>query len=169
MAPSKRLGRRSLLSYPRVGTFLGCVVKNEYMQISKIPKEQIGDKVLFPRTQLQGLSCSEEEKPQREDFKTVIQQVEGNGEVTLIEQTAWPRHVFQLFKTESEEQFDDYLGKLLGMHDPPSYIEGRTDFIVLFQGSHDHVSITQENHTEVYQQICRTQDDAARWWHCYGS
>ena len=138
------------------------------MQISKIPKERLGNKVLFPRTQLKGLTCTEEEKPKREDFKIVTQQVESMGEVTLIEQTAWPRRVFQLFRTESEEKFDDYLGKLLGMHDTPSYIEGRTDFMVLFQGSHDSVPLNQENHREVYRQICQTQDNAARWWHCYG-
>ena len=108
------------------------------------------------------------EKPKRDDFKAVIQQVEGMEEVTLIEQTESPRRVFQLFKTESVEKFDDFLGKLLGMHDPPSYIEGRTDFMVLFQGCHAPVPLTQENHTEVYRQICQAQDDAARWWHCYG-
>ena len=139
------------------------------MKITKIPQERLGDKVLFPRTQLKGLTCTEEEKPGREDFKAVTKQVETMGEVTLIEQAASPRRVFQVFRTESEEQFDDYLGKLLGMHEPPSYIEGRTDFMVLFLGSHEQVPITQANHREVYQQICRTQDDAARWWHCYGS
>ena len=138
------------------------------MEVTKIPKERLGNKVLFPRTQLKGLTCTEAEKPKKEDFKIVTQQVEGMGEVTLIEQTASPRHVFQLFKTESEEMFDDYLGKLLGMHDPPSYIEGRTDFMVLFQGSHEPVPINQENHREVYLQICQAQDDAARWWYCYG-
>jgi len=138
------------------------------MEVTKIPKERLGDKVLFPRAQLKGLTCTEDEKPKREDFKAVIQHVESMGDVTLIEQTASPRHVFQLFKTESEEKFDDYLGNLLGMHDTPSYIEGRTDFMVLFQGSHEHVPITQENHREVYLQICQAQDDAARWWHCYG-
>ena len=125
--------------------------------------------MLFPRTQLKGLTCTEEEKPRREDFKVVTQQVESLGDVTLIEQTISPRRVFQLFKTESEELFDDYLGKLLGMHDTPSYIEGRTDFLVLFQGCHDPVPITQENHREVYRQICQAQDDAARWWHVYGT
>lgn len=139
------------------------------MESTKIPKDRLGDKVLFPRTQLKGLTCTEEEKPKREDFKVVTQQVEGMGEVTLIEQAVSPRRVFQLFKVESEEQFDDYLGKLLGMHDTPSYIEGRTDFLVLFQGSHDPVPINQENHREVYRQICQAQDDAARWWHVYGA
>lgn len=139
------------------------------MKITKIPQEQLGDKVLFPRTQLKGLTCTEEEKPGREDFKAVTKQVETMGEVTLIEQAASPRRVFQVFRTESEEQFDDYLGKLLGMHEPPSYIEGRTDFMVLFLGSHEQVPITQANHREVYLQIFRMQDDAARWWHCYGS
>lgn len=124
--------------------------------------------MLFPRTQLKGLTCTEVEKPKKEDFKIVTQPVEGMGEVKLIEQTAWPRRVFQLYKTDSEEMFDDYLGKLLGMHDTPSYIEGRTDFMVLFQGSHEHVPLTQENHREVYLQICQAQDAAARWWHCYG-
>ena len=127
----------------------------------------MGDKVLFPRTQLKGLTCTEAEKPKKEDFKIVTQPVDGMGDVKLIEQTTWPRRVFQLFKTDSEEMFDDYLGKLLGMHDSPSYIEGRTDFMVLFQGSHEPVPITQENHREVYREICQAQDDAARWWHCY--
>lgn len=138
------------------------------MRATIIPKERLGDKVLFPRTQLKGLTCTEEEKPKIEDFKIVTQNVESMGEVTLIEQTAWPKRVFQLFRTESEEKFDDYLGKLLGMHDTPSYIEGRTDFLVLFQGSREHVPLTQKNHREVYLQICKAQDDAARWWHCYG-
>jgi hypothetical protein len=38
------------------------------------------------------------------------------------------------------------------MHEPPSYIEGRTDFMVLFLGSHEQVPITQANHREVYLQ-----------------
>ena len=55
------------------------------MEVTKIPKERLGDKVLFPRTQLKGLTCTEDEKPKREDFMAVTQQVEGMGDVTLIE------------------------------------------------------------------------------------
>lgn len=141
------------------------------MEVKKISKERLGAKVLFPRTQLAGLRCDDREQmPARQDFTLeTIQDVPGMGQAHIIVETAAPRMQFQLILTpQGEEQFDDHLGKLLGMHEPPSYIEGRTDFMVLFIGSKDGQDITQENHREVYQRICQRQDQAARWWHLYG-
>lgn len=141
------------------------------MNIRKFTKEELGNKVLFPRTQLKGLTCEDKDlMPRRQDFTLeTIDEVEGMGGVNVIVQQQEPRMVFQLIETRDEQQFDDYLGKLLGMHDAPSYVEGRTDFMVLFQGSRTGQEITQENHREVYQRICHCQDQAARWWHLYGN
>lgn len=140
------------------------------MNIRKFTKEELGNKVLFPRTQLAGLSCEDKDAmPARQDFTLVVKhEIEDMGTVRMIEQTQEPKMVFQLIETRDEKQFDDYLGKLLGMHDLPSYIEGRTDFMVLFQGSRSGQQISQENHHEVYRRICHCQDQAARWWHLYG-
>ena len=76
---------------------------------------------------------------------------------------------FQLFEPKSEQQFDDYLSKLLGMHESPSYIAGRHDFIVLFQGSRGNIGVNQLNYQAVVNQIDATRDAAARWWYKYGS
>ena len=140
-------------------------------EIRKLTREELGDKVLFPRTQMKGLTCEDKEQmPKRQDFTLDVKHdVPGMGTVRMIVQQQEPQMTFQLIETESEAQFDDYLGKLLGMHDRPSYIEGRTDFMVLFQGSRMGQEITQENHREVYRRICQTQDQAARWWHLYGT
>ena len=140
------------------------------MDIRQLTKEELGYKVLFPRTQLKGLTCEDKEAmPTRQDFSLeIVNNVPNMGSAKLIIQQAEPHMTFQLFETESEAQFDDYLGKLLGMHDLSSYIEGRTDFMVLFQGSRSGQRVTQENHREIYQRICQTQDQAARWWHLYG-
>ena len=141
------------------------------MKIRKFTNEELGDKVLFPRTQLRGVNCtdSDSDLPKRQDFNLErIETVDGMGGVNVIVQQVYPRMVFQLFDNLTPAQFDDYLGKLLGMHDTPSYIESRLDFMVLFQGSRDGQEITQENHEAVYEYICKTQDQAARWWHLYG-
>lgn len=140
------------------------------MEIRKFTAEELGAKVLFPRTLLAGLTCEDAElMPKRQDFTVeTIGEVPGMGEVRMIVQIAEPHMTFQLIEADSEKRFDDYLGTLLGMHDNPSYIKGRTDFMVLFQGSKDMVSITQENYKDRYEDICRTQEQAARWWHLYG-
>lgn len=59
--------------------------------------------------------------------------------------------------------------KLLGMHHVPSYIAGRTDFMVLFQGCRDNIEINQLNYKDVFRRIHNTQDAATRWWHLYGN
>ena len=140
------------------------------MERKKMSKERLGSKVLFPRTQFKGISIeNKEQMPARQDFTIEIKSdVPGMGDVRLIVQTATPRMVFQLFEPKDTEEFDSWLGTLLGMHDQPTYIEGRTDFMVLFQGSRDGQEVTQQNHREVYERICRTQEQAARWWHLYG-
>ena len=140
-------------------------------EIRKMALEELGAIIARPRAILRGIGCEDaDQMPTRQDFTLDVKHdVPGMGEVRMIVQTGAPRMTFQLIEAESEAQFDDYLSKLLGMHDNPSYIEGRTDFMVLFQGSQDGQEITQENHREVYQRICHTQDQAARWWHLYGS
>ena len=142
------------------------------MEVRELSKDELGDKVLFPRTQLHGINCTDKDivLPERQSF--ILEQIEnipGKGPVKTIVQQQYPHMTFQLFDNLTIAQFDDYLGKLLGMHDIPSYVEGRLDFIVLFVGAKDGVEITQENHTQVYENICRTQDQAARWWHLFGS
>ncbi len=140
------------------------------MEVRKIDKESLGDKVLFPRTQLAGLTCEDKElMPLRQDFEVeLVNDVPNMGTVKLIVQQQSPHMVFQLFETKSEEQFDDYLGKLLGMHQSPIYVSGRTDFIVLFQGNRENMEITQANYKDVVRRIHDTRDAAARWWHLYG-
>lgn len=140
------------------------------MQVRRFTKEELGTKVLFPRTQLEGLNCKDaDQMPMRQDFTIeTIHNIPGVGEVKIIVQTTDPHMQFQLITADNEAQFDDYLGTLLGMHDLPSYIAGRTDFMVLFQGSKDGQEINQQNHSEVYKAICHAQDQAARWWHLYG-
>ena len=140
------------------------------MEVKKIDKERLGEKVLFPRTQLAGLTCEDKDlMPQRQDFDVeLIHDVPKMGTVKLIIQQQSPHMVFQLFETKSEEEFDDYLGKLLGMHQSPIYISGRTDFIVLFQGNREDMEITQANYKDVIRRIHATRDSAARWWHLYG-
>jgi len=141
------------------------------MRIVKMTKEQMGDKVLFPRTQHAGVNCTDSdiELPKRQDFNLERMDAEqGHEGFNVIVQQEYPHMVFQLFDGLTPRQFDDYLGKLLGMHDTPSYIERRTDFMVLFVGARDGVEVTQENHQAVYRMICDCQDQAARWWHLYG-
>ncbi len=135
------------------------------------PIENIGAKVLFPRTVLQGINADKEAcMPEKSSFskKEILVPETGKLEI-LLEQTATPRMVFQLIQASSLQQFDDYLGKLLGMHDTPSYVNGRTDFMVRFTGQHDYVQLTQQNHEQIYANICHMQDQAALWWHLYGN
>ncbi len=135
----------------------------------KLTKEELGMKVLLPRAQYAGVNMTDAELPKLQDYNLeAAQQVPGMGTVQLIVQQQAPRMVFQLIEAESEQQFDSYLGTLMGMHQVPSYITGRLDFMVLFAGARDEVEVNQQNHEQVYQQICQAQDDAARWWHLYG-
>lgn len=75
---------------------------------------------------------------------------------------------FQLFEPKSEQQFDDFLSKLLGMHESPAYVVGRFDFIVLFQGCRGMIEVNQLNYQAVVNQINDTCDAAARWCYKYG-
>ena len=135
----------------------------------KLTKEELGMKVLLPRAQYSGVNMTDAELPKLQDYNLeAAQSVPGMGTVQLIVQQQAPRMVFQLIEAQSEQQFDSYLGTLMGMHQVPSYITGRLDFMVLFAGARDEVEVNQQNHEQVYQQICQAQDDAARWWHLYG-
>ena len=135
----------------------------------KVSKQELGMKVLLPRAQYAGVNMTDAELPKLQDYNLeAAQQVPGMGTVQLIVQEKYPRMVFQLIEAESEQQFDSYLGTLMGMHQMPSYITGRLDFMVLFAGARDEVEVNQQNHEQVYQYICQAQDDAARWWHLYG-
>lgn len=140
------------------------------MEVRRLTKEELGAKVLFPRTQLKGISCADKDAmPKRQDFEIEVKKdVPGMGDVKLIVGKEDPWLVFQLIETESEEQFDSHLGTLLGMHESPAYVEGRTDFIVVFQGCKGDIEATQENYKEKIDLIHNTRDQAARWWHLYG-
>jgi hypothetical protein len=135
----------------------------------KLSKQELGMKVLLPRAQYAGVNVTDAELPKLQDYNLeAAQSVPGMGTVQLIVQEKYPRMVFQLIEAESEQQFDSYLGTLMGMHQVTSYITGRLDFMVLFAGARDEVEVNQQNHEQVYKQICQAQDDAARWWHLYG-
>ena len=126
--------------------------------------------VMCPRIQLAGLTCDDNDlMPSCQEFNVeLLHDVPSMGTVKLIVQQAPPHMTFQLFEPGSEQQFDDYLSKLLGMHECPAYIEGRLDFIILFQGCRDRIEITQQNYKAIVQQIRATRDAAARWWYLYG-
>lgn len=136
----------------------------------KINKIETGDYVMFPRTQLAGLTCDNAILvPSRQDFDVeLLYDVPNMGMVKLIVQQVSPYMTFQLFEPKSEQQFDDYLSKLLGMHESPAYVAGCLDFIVLFQGCRDSIEITQQNYKAIVAQIHVTRDAAARWWYLYG-
>ena len=140
------------------------------METRKLTKEELGAIVAFPRTQLRGIGCEDKEQmPARQDFTLrEVQDVPGMGTVKLIEQVGEPEMVFQLIEAKDEAEFDRYLGTLLGMHQSPIYVEGRLDFIVLFQGCKDDIEANQQNYKEKVQLICNVRDQAARWWHLYG-
>ena len=93
------------------------------MEVNNMSKDRLGAKILFPRTQLAGLTCEDESlMPSPQDFDVeIVNDVPNMGTARLIVQQQPPHMVFQLFETESEEQFDDFLGKLLAMHNTPSY------------------------------------------------
>ena len=90
------------------------------------------------------------------------------GTVKFIEAVNTPRRVYQLILTDSETLFDDYLGKLLGMHLSPKYIDGDTSFIIVFQGNRDSIEINQLNYKEVVAAIRKDCERAAWWWYLYG-
>ncbi len=137
------------------------------MEIKKI---ETCDYVLFPRTQLAGLTCNDNVlMPSCQDFDVeLLHDVPNMGTVKLIVQQASPHMTFQLFEPKSEQQFDDFLSKLLGMRESPAYVAGRLDFIVLFQGCRDILKVNQQNYKAVVAQINATRDAAARWCYEYG-
>lgn len=140
------------------------------MNVRKLTKEELGAMVAFPRTQLRGIGCEDKEQmPARQDFTLrEVQDVPGMGTARLIEQQEEPRMVFQLIEAKDEAEFDRYLGTLLGMHQSPIYVEGRLDFIIVFQGCKGELGATQANYKEKVQEIHQVRNQAARWWHLYG-
>ena len=140
------------------------------MEVRRLTKEELGAKVLFPRTQLKGIDCKDaDQMPARQDFDVEVKHdVPGMGDVKLIVGTREPRMVFQIIETKSEQEFDSHLGTLLGMHESPIYVEGRLDFIILFQGCKGELGATQQNYKEKIRLIHEERDRAARWWHLYG-
>lgn len=140
------------------------------MDIRKLTKEELGAIVAFPRTILKGIGCEDKDSmPTRQDFNLrIVTDVPGLGNAKLIEQVIDPEMVFQLIEAKDTEEFDHFLGILLGMHESPIYIQGRTDFIIIFQGCKGDIEATQENYKEKIQKIHEVRDQAARWWHLYG-
>ena len=141
------------------------------METRKLTKEELGLIVAFPRTQLKGIGCEDKEQmPARQDFTICdVQDVPGMGTVKLIEQVGEPEMVFQLIEAKDTAEFDRYLGTLLGMHQSPVYVEGRLDFIIVFQGCKGALGAPQQNYKETVQQIHPVRDQAARWWYLYGN
>lgn len=133
-------------------------------------KIETSNYVLFPRTRLQGLTCDDNAlMPSLGDFDVeLLHDVPNMGTAKLIVQQSSPHMTFQLFEPASEQQFDDFLSKLLGMHESPAYIAGCLDFIVLFQGCRERMDINQLNYKAVLSQIHATRDAAAKWWYQYG-
>ena len=140
------------------------------MDVRKLTKKELGAIVAFPRTQLKGIGCEDKEQmPRRQDFTLrEVQDVPGMGTARMIEQQGEPRMVFQLIEATSEQEFDMFLGILLGMHQSPIYVKGRLDFIIVFQGCKGKLGATQQNYKEKVQLILEVRDQAARWWHLYG-
>ena len=136
----------------------------------KIKKIETCDYVMCPRIQLEGLTCDDNAlMPSRQTFDVeLLHDVPNMGTVKMIVQRASPHMTFQLFEPNSEQQFDDYLSKLLGMHESPAYISGCLDFIVLFQGCRDRLEVNHQNYRSVVAQVNATRDAAARWWYEYG-
>lgn len=136
----------------------------------KIKKIETSDYVMCPRTLLAGLTCDDNAlMPSSHDFDVeLLRDVPNIGIVKLIVQQTSPRMTFQLFEPKSVQQFDDFLSKLLGMHESPAYIAGCLVFIVLFQGCRDIIEVNKQNDKDVVAQINATRDAAARWWCDYG-
>lgn len=137
------------------------------MEKRPIEKERLGAIVAFPRSQYKGLEMTGT-MPCREDYTVKEVQVEGMGVVKMVRSERVPHRTMQVFECHSDMEFDQCLGKLLGMGETPAYIEGDTSFMVLFVGSEENVTLTQENYKEVDADICRERDHAARWWKMYG-
>jgi hypothetical protein len=137
------------------------------MEKRPIGKERLGAIVAFPRSQYKGLEMTGT-MPCREDYTVKEVQVEGMGVVKMVRSERVPHRTMQVFECHSDTEFDQCLGKLLGMGETPAYIEGDTSFMVLFVGSEENVTLTQENYKEVDAGICRERDQAARWWKMYG-
>lgn len=76
--------------------------------------------------------------------------------------------MFQVFRADNVADFDRQLGILLSMQENPIYVSGHLDALLLFQGNHDHISVTQENYSSILQEVHRTRDRAAYWWQAYG-
>lgn len=140
------------------------------MDVRKLTKEELGAIVAFPRTVLKGIDCEDKDAmPARQDFTLrEVQDVPGMGTARLIEQVGEPEMVFQLIEAKDAAEFDRYLGMLLGMHQSPIYVDGRTDFIVVFRGCKGELGATQQNYKEKVSFIFNTRDQAARWWLLYG-
>ena len=132
------------------------------MEVKKIDKERVGNYPLFPRAEYKGITMDGEVK--EGDFTAEMRNVPGMGDVWLVECKKYPNRVFQVITAQTEKEFDDCLAKLRSMHETPAYIEGRTDFMVLFVGSKGHVRLTQENYRKVDAEIVKTRDEACRWW-----
>ena len=137
------------------------------MEKRPIEKERLGAIVAFPRSQYKGLEMTGT-MPNREDYTVKEVQVEGMGVVNMVRSERVPHRTMQVFECHSDMEFDQCLGKLLGMGETPAYIEGDTSFMVLFVGSEENVTLTQENYKEVDADICRERDQSARWWKMYG-
>ena len=134
----------------------------EKIQVKTMADLKADSVVMLPRTQYGGVKA--DIQVERQEFRAVPIDTDEMGRVWMVEQTAWPRMVFQVLPTDGEAEFDRVLGTLLAMKETPAYVEDCLQFMVLFQGAHDHVPLTQANCHDVDRQICATRDRAALWW-----
>lgn len=123
------------------------------------------DFVMFPRTQLKGIDFEEVEK---EFFSAECKHIEGHGDFLIVTQKDYPRMVFQVFPAKDLAHFDMILGQLLGLPDNPKYLKDCYEYVVVFQGNHDYVPVTQTNYKDVANLIRSTHNKAVCWWYIYG-
>lgn len=95
------------------------------MEKRPIEKERLGAIVAFPRSQYKGLEMTGT-MPRQEDYTVKEVQVEGMGVVKMVRSERVPHRTMQVFECHSDTEFDQCLGKLLGMGETPAYIEGDT-------------------------------------------
>lgn len=137
------------------------------MELTKINKNKLGPFIAFPRTQLEGLPDITPDDLKEDEFTARAIEF-GDEPAWVVEQAEQPRMMFQVFRADNVADFDRQLGILLSMQENPIYVSGHLDALLLFQGNHDHISVTQENYSSILQEVHRTRDRAAYWWQAYG-
>lgn len=127
---------------------------------------EAGPLVLLPRLQIAAADTAADGQKNVDlsAFRATTYEIAGRGVFRIIQQAKEPRMLFQLWQAKDEQELDEILGKLLGLHERPSYAGL---YVILFVGNQDYMEITQQNHAEVYRRILHQQEQAARWCRRY--